>query len=163
MTDAIDDQYRNQLNIIQVQRSGDGESSDRLGRLHRQKVHLRCILRLLPNCIIHGDALFLHLPNNSHNNKDKQTNMGTKSHITHISTYKSLLLCWGRGWFVPQPSPCQPQLFLPPDFSAPFLQKCLPLSVDLLVTDISYPFPHLFDHLCTSCIMAVLPGPTARA
>lgn len=128
MTDAINDQYRNQPNITQVQRPGDGESSATLGRRHRQEMHLRYSLWLLPNCIIHDDALFPRLPNNSHNNKDNQTNMGMKSHITHISTYKSLLLCWGRGWFAPQPSPCQPQQVLPLDFSAPFLQKYVHLS-----------------------------------
>lgn len=119
MTDAIGHQPRNQLNITPVQRPGHGERGDGLGRLHREKMHWRCILWLISNCIIHDDALFPHLPSNSHSNKDKPTKLEMKSHITHISTYKPQLHCRGRGWFAPQACPCQLQVVLPLDFSIP--------------------------------------------
>ena len=84
MTDAVIN--RNKLNITQIQGSGDTESSDGVGRFHREKSPLRCIVWTAANWIINDHVFFPHPPTtialtktNKHGNE--------VTHIEHLQGF----------------------------------------------------------------------------
>lgn len=138
--------HGNKWTITQLQTSGDGESSDGLGRLHREKSwNLKFRARPAANCVINDDADFPHLPNNRQVNKDKQTWEWPHTH-SHTHTHHCLSTCKRHKGSMTQlnerlvlyinpllanlPPPLSPRL----DSQAPGNYRSICISVDTFIT-----------------------------